>query len=69
MPAAFSPTCTLECVPGIVERLSDLQEAGADTVIVVASDQPFAINAWVEAEGWGDKEMTFASDFGSYSAA
>ena len=64
IPAAFSDTCTQQCVPGVLERLDDIKSAGADQVIVVCSDQPFAINAWVKAEGWADTDVTFASDFG-----
>lgn len=66
VPAAFSGTCTEECVPGVLQHKQALLDAGAERIIVVTSDQPFAINAWVEAEDWQDSGLEFASDFNTF---
>ncbi len=66
VPAAFSSTCTNVCVPGILEQADSLQETGVDNIIVIASDQPHAIQAWVKTQGWENSGLMFASDFGSF---
>lgn len=66
IPAAFSGTCTKECVPGVLQHLKTLKGAGIDQVIIVCSDPPDAIKAWVKAEGWENSGLTFATDFGSF---
>ena len=64
LPAAFSDTCTKECVPGILSKLKQIKEAGAKRVILVCSDQPFAVAQWVQYSQWNDADVIFASDFG-----
>ncbi len=66
LPAAFSDTCTKECVPGILSNLKRIKEAGAQRVILVCTDQPFAIAEWVRYSQWNNIDVTFASDFGSF---
>lgn len=66
VPAAFSDTCTKICVPSIVSQAEQLLVAGFDSIVIVTSDQPFAINAWTEQQGWNDAPVTFASDFGGF---
>lgn len=66
IPAAFSGTCTNECVPGIFSRINDLRGVGIDRIIFVCTDGPHAIKAWMKAEGWADEHVVFASDFGSF---
>ncbi len=66
LPAAFSDTCTKECVPGILNNLTRIKEAGAKRVIIVCSDQPFAIAEWVRYSEWNNADVTFASDFGCF---
>lgn len=67
IPAAFSGTCTEQCVPGILSALPQLKELGATQVIVVCSDQPFAINEWVKYSKWAEADVVFASDFGNFA--
>jgi peroxiredoxin len=66
LPAAFSDTCTKECVPGILGNLARIKAAGAKSVTIVCSDQPFAIAEWVKLSEWKDADVTFASDFGAF---
>jgi peroxiredoxin len=66
LPAAFSDTCTKQCVPGILGNLKKIKDAGAKHVILVCSDQPFAIAEWVRYSQWGTADVTFASDFGCF---
>lgn len=66
IPAAFSGTCTEQCVPGILSALPRIKKAGAKRVIIVCSDQPHAINEWVRYSKWAEADVEFASDFGSF---
>ena len=66
VPAAFSGTCTSACVPSILNHLSKIKEAGAERIIVVSTDQPFAINEWIRIAKWEHEDIEFASDFGKF---
>ncbi len=66
VPAAFSGTCTSACVPAIVENCERIKAAGADRIIVVSTDQPFAIKEWVKIARWDNSDIEFASDFGKF---
>ncbi len=62
VPAAFSGTCTKECVPGIIAGMVRLQGVGFDNVFVVSGDEPEKIREWVKAEHWESFGIRFASD-------
>jgi len=66
IPAAFSSTCTNECVPGILKHQKDILAGGVDRIIVVCTDGPHAVKAWVKAQNWEDSGFIFASDFGEF---
>lgn len=66
IPAAFSSTCSQQCVPGILELKDAILAAGVDRIIIVCTDGPHAVKAWVKAERWEDTGMQFASDFGEF---
>lgn len=66
LPAAFSETCTTQCVPGILSKLKRLREVGVRRVILVCSDLPFAIAEWVQYSKWSDADVEFASDYGNF---
>ncbi|HLD08061.1 MAG TPA: redoxin family protein [Candidatus Peribacterales bacterium] len=66
VPAAFSGTCTSACVPAIVDNVERIKAAGADRIIIVSTDQPFAINEWKRIARWHNSEIEFASDFGKF---
>ena len=66
LPAAFSGTCTEQCVPGILGHLNAIKDAGVQRVIIVTADQPFAINEWVRYSKWAEADIEFASDFGGF---
>ena len=66
VPAAFSGTCTSACVPSIVQYHKQLKDSGAERIIVVSTDQPFAINEWIRIAKWENNDIEFASDFGKF---
>jgi len=66
VPAAFSGTCTSVCVPSILENLEKIKEAGANRIIVISSDPPFAIQEWIKIAKFDNPHIEFASDFGDF---
>jgi peroxiredoxin len=66
VPAAFSGTCTSACVPSIIEYCKQIKEAGAERIIVVSTDQPFALNEWKRIAKWDHEEIEFASDYDKF---
>ena len=66
VPAAFSGTCTSVCVPSILENLEKIKDAGAERIIVISSDPPFAIQEWIKIAKFDNPHIEFASDFGNF---
>ena len=65
-PAAFSPTCTDQHIPGYVSNLEKfLNEKKVDQVVVLTADNPFANKAWAKSLGVQEtKQFKFATDPG-----
>ena len=54
VPGAFTPTCSMNHLPGFIELNDDIRAKGVDTIAVVAVNDVFVMNAWSkanEAEG------------------
>lgn len=65
-PAAFSPTCSVNHIPGYVSELQQLEAKGVDQVVVLTVDSPFALQAWAKSLGVKDtKHIKFGSDAGA----
>ena len=62
-PAAFSPPCSEQHLPGYVTGLRDFSSKGAK-IIVLSKDNLFANYAWAQKFGVSDKQdqIIFASD-------
>lgn len=46
---AFTPTCSVNHVPGYIKNLPQLRAKGVDIVAVVAFNDPFVMSAWGKA--------------------
>lgn len=46
---AFTPTCSVNHVPGYIQNLPKLREKGVDIVAVIAFNDPFVMSAWGKA--------------------
>lgn len=62
-PAAFSPPCSEQHLPGYITNLKDFADKGAK-VIVLSKDNLFANYAWAKKFGVSEKQdqIIFASD-------
>ncbi|MCX8996388.1 peroxiredoxin [Rhizobiaceae bacterium BDR2-2] len=62
VPGAFTPTCTLNHLPGYVENYNLLVEKGIDDVAVVAVNDWHVMSAWAQASG-GFGKIRFLADW------
>jgi alkyl hydroperoxide reductase 1 len=46
---AFTPTCSVNHLPGYIKSLPELKKKGVQIVAVVASNDPFVMSAWGKA--------------------
>ncbi|KAL3484050.1 Redoxin [Aspergillus germanicus] len=62
VPGAFTPTCSVNHLPGYIKSLPQLKEKGVQIVAVVASNDPFVMSAWGKANQVTGDDILFLSD-------
>lgn len=62
VPGAFTPTCTLNHLPGYIENAEALKAKGVDDIAVVTVNDPFVTAAWAKQSG-GMAKMHFLADW------
>ncbi|CAL0323996.1 unnamed protein product [Lupinus luteus] len=61
VPGAFTPTCSLNHVPGFIERAEELKGKGVDEVIVISVNDPFVMKSWANTYT-ENKHVKFLAD-------
>lgn len=61
VPGAFTPTCSAKHLPGYIEHADDLRQKGIDSIVCVAVNDVFVMDAWGKHQGAGDK-ITMIAD-------
>ena len=69
VPGAFTPTCSLNHLPGFVEQADELLAEGVDTIACMAVNDVFVMHAWGKDRGVGDKVTMLADGNGDYARA
>lgn len=69
VPGAFTPTCSLNHLPGYVDQADQLTAKGVDTVACMAVNDVFVMDAWGKDRGVGEKVKMLADGNGEYSRA
>lgn len=69
VPGAFTPTCSMNHLPGFVERAAEINAKGVDTVACMAVNDVFVMHAWGKDRGVGDNVMMLADGNGEYARA
>ncbi|KAL4747063.1 Redoxin, partial [Aspergillus terricola var. indicus] len=59
---AFTPTCSVNHLPGYIKNLPELKKKGVQIVAVVASNDPFVMSAWGKANQVTGDDILFLSD-------
>lgn len=61
MPGAFTPTCSMNHLPGYLSQAEKIREKNVDTIAVTTVNDAFVMNAWSKTNGADDK-VVFLSD-------
>lgn len=69
VPGAFTPTCSMQHLPGFVEQAEALKADGIDTIACTAVNDVFVMDAWGKDRGVGDSVMMLADGNGDYARA
>ena len=69
VPGAFTPTCSMQHLPGYVEHAQALLDKGVDTIACIAVNDVFVMDAWGKDRSVGDKVMMLADGSGEYTRA
>ena len=69
VPGAFTPTCSMNHLPGYVDHVADLKDKEVDTIACMAVNDVFVMDAWGKDRGVGDDVLMLADGNGEYAAA
>lgn len=69
VPGAFTPTCSLNHLPGFLKELGALMAKGVDTVACTAVNDVHVMNAWARATGADGKLLMLADGNGEFARA
>ncbi|MFN3685545.1 peroxiredoxin [Salinarimonas sp.] len=61
VPGAFTPTCSMNHVPGYLEHHAAFKDKGVDAIVVTAVNDPFVMGAWEKALG-NEGKLEFVAD-------
>lgn len=69
VPGAFTPTCSMNHLPGFVEQSAALKSKDVDTIACMAVNDVFVMDAWGKDRGVGDDVLMLADGNGEYAEA
>ena len=69
VPGAFTPTCSMNHLPGFVDQADQIGAKGVDTIACMAVNDVIVMDAWGKDRGVGDKVMMLADGNGEYARA
>ena len=68
VPGAFTPGCTLTHLPGYVVKADEIKAKGVDSIICLAVNDPFVMDAWGKSQN--AEEIIMVGDaFGEFTKA
>jgi peroxiredoxin len=69
VPGAFTPTCSMNHLPGFVKLADKILDKGVDTIACMAVNDVFVMDAWGKDRGVGDDVLMLADGNGEYARA
>lgn len=69
VPGAFTPTCSMNHLPGYIKHAGELRGKGIDTVACMSVNDTFVMDAWGKDKQAGDKVLMLADGNGTYTKA
>ncbi|MBB5703411.1 peroxiredoxin [Ochrobactrum daejeonense] len=69
VPGAFTPTCSMNHLPGYLENRDAILAKGVDQIAVVAVNDAFVMDAWAKSTGGEDKILFLADGSAAFTKA
>ena len=69
VPGAFTPTCSMNHLPGYLKHAAEIRAKGVDTIACMAVNDAFVMDAWGRDRQVGDKVLMLADGNGTYTKA
>jgi glutaredoxin/glutathione-dependent peroxiredoxin len=69
VPGAFTPTCSMNHLPGFLEKAAEFKAKGIDEIAVVAVNDVFVMDAWSKHSGTQGKIKFLADGSGNFAKA
>ncbi len=69
VPGAFTPTCSMNHLPGFVDHADAIRGKGVDTIACMAVNDVFVMDAWGKDRGVADNVVMLADGNGEYTKA
>lgn len=69
VPGAFTPTCSMNHLPGFLAAIGNIKARGVDTVACVSVNDVHVMDAWGKASGADGKIMMLADGNGEFTRA
>ena len=69
VPGAFTPTCSMHHLPGLVRQASQILQKGVDTIACMAVNDVYVMEAWARHLGVGERILMLADGNGDYTRA
>ena len=69
VPGAFTPTCSMNHLPGYVDQVDALKGKNVDTIACMAVNDVFVMDAWGKDRGVGENVLMLADGNGEYATA
>ncbi|KAJ1949932.1 peroxiredoxin type-2 [Linderina pennispora] len=69
VPGAFTPTCSVQHLPGYLAKVDELRAKGVDLVIGTSSNDFFVLDAWGKQQGVKDKILLVSDANGELGKA
>ena len=69
VPGAFTPTCSMNHLPGFIDLADDILGKGVDTIACMAVNDVFVMDAWRKDRGVDDEISMLSDGNGEYAKA
>ncbi len=69
VPGAFTPTCSLKHLPGFIEKAAEIRAKGIDSIVCLAVNDAFVMDAWAKERGVGDAVIMLADGSAEFTKA
>lgn len=69
VPGAFTPTCSVQHLPGFVRNADAIKAKGVDEIVCIAVNDAFVMDAWGKSQNTGASVTLLADGNGEFTQA